>query len=258
MNEFAFRGAESDVVVFAFRSLLLEERLEIGIVLPCDEGCVEEERTKGAVAALGKESFAMDGCTALVHTAIHTDEGNEFLRGREAMDISDMRNEGGGADGADTGDGLQEFLCVCTGGSESFLCLFEGFLQRSAECGEDAVELLLRRVLVGVLDMKEIGAFSFELGEGGILSEQCFETEDFRRIGEWITVAGDEDAADGSGVPGIVFNGTKGSLDGSGRDVWVDDRDVPAMIGQEHTKKEMIDAGGFEADTRCIRMVPLV
>ena len=248
MNEFAFHGAHCRAVVLAFGNFLLEELFEIRIVLPRNEGSVVEERTKCAIAALGEKSFAVDGGAAVVDAAIETAVGNEFLRMIEAGDVADVPDECGGADGADAGDGLEELLDFRFGVFEPLLHRLEILAQGSAEHGEGALQSLLGGLLVRLLDAGKIFAAGFQFGECRVLTEERFEFEDCRRVGETVTMTRHEDSANGSRILHVGLHGTERCLDRFGGDEGVDDGDVPAVIREEDAEEEMIDAGGFEAD----------
>ena len=193
-----------------------------------------------------------------MHSAIKSNIGNEFLRGGETMNITDMSYESSGAYGADPGDGLEKFLLILLSGFHSFLHLFEGFLKRGTESGECTVEFFFCCLLVGILDTYEILAFGFKFCESCVFTEECFEFENLRSICKEIAMTLDEDVSDGRGVSFIILHRAEGCLDGFGCDVWIYYDYVPSMICEEDTKEEMVDVGGFKTDFDGIFVVPMV
>jgi len=231
-----------------FIDLLFEERFEIRVVLSCHIGSIEKEGTESGIASFGDEAFAFDGGATLMDSAIESDVGNEFVGGIKAFDGADVSDESSGADGTDTGDGLEEGLGVGLSGFELFLNLFEGLFQGRTECGEGALEFFFGGLLIDVLDTDHVLAFGFDLREGGVFAEESFEFEDFRSIGELVAMTSDEDVSDGSGILGISFDRAKRSFDRLGGDIGVDDSNVPLVVCEEDTEEKMVYAGGLQTN----------
>ena len=256
MHKLPFHGAHRAAVVLAFRSLLLEESLQVGVVLTGNEGGIVEQSAQCAIPPLREESFAVDGCTALVDATIEPEVGHELPRAIEAADIADVADEGSGTDRANPRNGSEERLRPGFRFSESSPHLLEILLQEQEKRREHTVELLLGGFLVDLMRMDEVLARGFELHQCCVLPEECLELQDCGSIGEAVAVARDEDRADRSCILHVCFDVAESCMNGFGGDVGIDDGDVPSVISEKDAEKKVVDAGGLQTDF-CVFLLEL-
>ena len=159
MYELSFYSAGCNVVMLSFVHFLLKERLQIRIVPPGNVGCIEEKGTQHRATSLGQKPFAMNGSAALMHSAVEPNVRNKFLRRGEAVNVSNVSNEGSRANRTNTGDGLQEFLIGGLRLYKTLFHLFEVFFKRSAKSWEDAFEFFVCGFLILLLNVYHIPTF---------------------------------------------------------------------------------------------------
>lgn len=242
--------------MLALSNLLVEESLEIRVVPTCTESGIIQQTAKDAVTAFCEKTFAMDGGATLVDTTVEPQVGHKLPWMIETMNISDMSNESSRTDRTDARDGLEEHLRFGFRLSKPSPHLPEIFIDGKTELREHAAELLLGSFLIDLVHMDEVLAPGLELHQCRVLADESFELQDRGGVGEAVAVTGDEYRADCPCILHVGFDMAEGRVDGFGGDVWINDGDVPTVVGEENAEQKMVDASGFEADP-CIFLLEL-